>query len=202
MSIAAGFADPALDAQATFRCLLEALAHPGRVVKVPRGLPAPPAPLLAPAYAVALTLLDFETPLWLDPALATPEVIDTLRLQCGCPIVPRRDARFALLTGTGAPLAAFDQGTPEYPDRSATLIWQVDALADDRGACLSGPGIQTSTLLQLEPVGPELLTGGRFGPEASLVGVAAELLGIALLWWWASRRSAGAGGMADIRYGA
>ena len=52
-------------------------------------------------------------------------------------------------------------------------------------------GTQTSTLLQLEPVGPELLTGGRFGPEASLVGVAAELLGIALLWWWASRRSTG-----------
>ena len=150
MTIAAGFADPALDAQATFRCLLEAIAHPGRIVTAPPGLPAPPAPLLAPAYAAALTLLDFETPIWVDPALATPAVIDSLRLHCGCPIVAQREARFALLAGSGAPLAAFDQGTPEYPDRSATLIWQVEGLAAGRGVRLAGPGIRTSTLLHVE----------------------------------------------------
>jgi alpha-D-ribose 1-methylphosphonate 5-triphosphate synthase subunit PhnH len=150
MTIAAGFADPSLDAQATFHCLLEAIAHPGRIVMAPEGLPAPPAPLLAPAYAAALTLLDFETPLWLDPALATSAVIDSLRLQCGCPIVEQEKAPFALLEGSEAPLAAFDQGTPEYPDRSATLIWQVEGIEAERGVLLTGPGIRTGTRLHVE----------------------------------------------------
>lgn len=150
MTIAAGFADPAQDAQATFRCVLQAIAHPGRIVHAPDDLPVPPAPLLAPTYAIALTLLDFETPLWLDQALATPAVIDSLRLQCGCPLVSQEKARFALLSGPGAPLAAFDHGTPEYPDRSATLIWQVEDLAADRGVRLSGPGIRTSARLHVE----------------------------------------------------
>ena len=101
-----------LGAQATFRCLLEAIAHPGRIVIAPGGLPAHPAPLLAPAYAAALTLLDFETPLWVDPSLATPAVIDSLRLHCGCPIVPQAKARFALLAGPGAPWRRLTRARP------------------------------------------------------------------------------------------
>jgi alpha-D-ribose 1-methylphosphonate 5-triphosphate synthase subunit PhnH len=150
MTIAAGFADPALGAQATFRSLLQAIAHPGRIVAAPQGLPTPPAPLSPPAYAAALTLLDFETPLWLDPSLARPAVIESLRLHCGCPIVAPGQARFALLAGAGAPLAAFEPGTPEYPDRSATLIWQVDQLSDAGGVRLIGPGIRDSARLQVE----------------------------------------------------
>lgn len=149
MTIAGDFADRALGAQATFRCLLEAIAHPGRIVMAPDGLPAPPAPLLAPAYAAALTLLDFETPLWVEPSLATPAVIDSLRLQCGCPIAQQAKARFALLAGPGVPLVAFDQGTPEYPDRSATLIWQVETLEVGRGVLLTGPGIRTGARLHV-----------------------------------------------------
>jgi alpha-D-ribose 1-methylphosphonate 5-triphosphate synthase subunit PhnH len=171
MTIAAGFADPALGAQATFRRLLEAIAHPGRIVTMPEGLPAPPAPLLAPAYAAALTLLDFETPLWIDPSLATPAVIDSLRLQCGCPMVPQADARFALLAGTGAPLAAFDQGTPEYPDRSATLIWQVESLAGGRGVRLTGPGIRTSTLLHVEGLPANFWTLWGMSPRQFPLGI-------------------------------
>jgi alpha-D-ribose 1-methylphosphonate 5-triphosphate synthase subunit PhnH len=150
MTIAAGFADPALGAQATFRSLLQAIAHPGRIVAAPQGLPTPPAPLSPPAYAAALTLLDFETPLWLDPSLARPAVIESLRLHCGCPIVAPGQARFALLAGAGAPLAAFEQGTPEYPDRSATLIWQVDQLSDAGGVRLIGPGIRDSARLRVD----------------------------------------------------
>jgi alpha-D-ribose 1-methylphosphonate 5-triphosphate synthase subunit PhnH len=149
MTIAAGFADPALGAQATFRCLLEAIAHPGQIVTMPERLLAPPAPLLPQAWATALTLLDFETPLWVDPALAVPAVIDSLRLHCGCPIVKQETARFALLAGSDARLAAFEQGTPEYPDRSATLIWQVESLEAGRGALLAGPGIRTVRRLQV-----------------------------------------------------
>ena len=112
MTIAGGFADPALGAQATFRCLLQAIAHPGRIVMAPVRLPAPPAPLLPPAYGAALTLLDFETPLWVDPSLATPAVIDSLRLHCGCPIAGQAKAHFALLAGSGARLATFDRARP------------------------------------------------------------------------------------------
>ena len=48
-------------------------------------------------------------------------------------------------------------------------------------------GIRTPSLLLLEPVGPGYLTGGEFGPEASLVGVSANLLGIAVLLIWRRR---------------
>jgi alpha-D-ribose 1-methylphosphonate 5-triphosphate synthase subunit PhnH len=171
MTIAAGFADPALEAQATFRRLLEAIAHPGRIVMAPERLPAPPAPLLAPAYAAALTLLDFETPLWVEPSLATPGVIDSLRLQCGCPIALPAKARFALLAGSGVPLAAFDQGTPEYPDRSATLIWQVDSLEAERGVLLTGPGIRSSTRLHIEGVPDDFWTQWEINHRQFPLGV-------------------------------
>jgi alpha-D-ribose 1-methylphosphonate 5-triphosphate synthase subunit PhnH len=150
MTLATGFADPVLGAQTAFRCLLEAIAHPGRIVPTTANL-SPPFPLLPPAYAAALRLFDFETPVWLEDSLATSGVRDTLRLQCGCPIVSQpHQASFALLSANArTPLAAFAAGTPEYPDRSATLIWQVGELAAVDGVVLTGPGIRTSTRLHV-----------------------------------------------------
>lgn len=53
-------------------------------------------------------------------------------------------------------------------------------------------GLAEQGLLRLEPVGPVALTGGQFGPEASLVGVAAELIGLGLLWLgWRRARATG-----------
>ena len=46
-------------------------------------------------------------------------------------------------------------------------------------------GLRTTGLVSLEGVGPGLLTGSTFGPEASLVGVTVSLLGLAFLWRWA-----------------
>jgi membrane protease YdiL (CAAX protease family) len=48
-------------------------------------------------------------------------------------------------------------------------------------------GFAAPSLLAVEPVGPEALTGGRFGPEASLVGILAELIGIFLIWLWSRK---------------
>jgi membrane protease YdiL (CAAX protease family) len=48
-------------------------------------------------------------------------------------------------------------------------------------------GFAAPSLLAVEPVGPEALTGGPFGPEASLIGILAELIGIGLIWLWAGR---------------
>ena len=45
-------------------------------------------------------------------------------------------------------------------------------------------GTEASGLLSLTPVGPELLTGGSFGPEASAAGVAACIVGAVILARW------------------
>lgn len=154
---ARGFAAPALDSQAMFRTVLEAMAHPGRVLTTPPVLPAPPVALHAPTHALALTLLDLETTVWLDAGLRRPALLETLRFQCGCRIVeePER-AGFALIGDPLAmpPLEAFALGTPEYPDRSTTLILQVEALRNDGDLTLRGPGIENSARLGVAGLGP------------------------------------------------
>lgn len=153
-----GLVDPVLGSQRTFRAVLDAMAHPGRVVAV-ADLPDTPAPLHPAALAICLTLVDMETPLWLDPTARTPPILDGLRFHCGCPIVedPGR-ARFAVIVDAGRmpALSVFDAGSDEYPDRSATVLVQVRALADGAGRRLSGPGIAGEARLAVEGA-PECL---------------------------------------------
>lgn len=52
------------------------------------------------------------------------------------------------------------------------------------GFPVSGMELSSASLVATEPVGPELLTGGAFGPEGGLLGLAAPLLGIAALLAW------------------
>ena len=85
MSVRSGLADPVLDAQRIFRGVLDAMAHPGRIVFLPPP-PEPPAPLVPATAAIALTLLDYETPIWLDHRARTEEVIAYLRFHCGAPL--------------------------------------------------------------------------------------------------------------------
>ena len=60
-----GFATPVLSAQTTFRAVLNALARPGSVHPMTVAVSVPP-PLAAGAAAIALTLCDHDTPIWLD----------------------------------------------------------------------------------------------------------------------------------------
>lgn len=146
--LATGFADPVHDAQRTFSALMRAMAEPARPVPLASPL-APPAPLSPEMAAVALTLLDYETPVFLDPVLAAePAVAHFLRFHTGAPMVSDpAAARFVFITDTGAlpDFTAFAQGEPDDPDRSATLVIGVEAMAADIGPGtlqLEGPGIK------------------------------------------------------------
>jgi alpha-D-ribose 1-methylphosphonate 5-triphosphate synthase subunit PhnH len=154
MTMLAGLADPTLDSQRIFRSLLEAMAHPGRIVDVAVE-PQAPSPLHPAAAAACLTMLDFDTPLWLDEAAARPDAVEWLRFHSGAPIVSRPEAaRFALIADPqGMPSPdTFDSGTAEYPERSATLIVQVQSLLGGTGRRLRGPGIADEARLEVAGV--------------------------------------------------
>src|SRR5882724_3306285 len=126
--LAPGFSDPGHDAQRLFRAVLDAFAHPGRIMSLPDP-PAGPGTISPATAAYLLTLVDRDTPLWLAPEFELPAVRDFVRFHTGAPIVARRDeAVFAVLAHDTASLDGFAIGTDPYPDRSATLVIEVPVL--------------------------------------------------------------------------
>jgi alpha-D-ribose 1-methylphosphonate 5-triphosphate synthase subunit PhnH len=153
--VIAGFADPVRQSQAVFRSAMWALAEPGKVVDAPVRLDAP-KPLGPVAAALMLTLADFETSFWLDPALAAaPDVAAFLRFHTGAKLVDDPAAAQFAVTAAPAgllPFSAFAQGTAEYPDRSTTLILQVETLTAGAPLVLAGPGIEGTATIAPSPV--------------------------------------------------
>jgi alpha-D-ribose 1-methylphosphonate 5-triphosphate synthase subunit PhnH len=91
----------------------------------------------------------------LDPPLAEEaSVPEYVRFHTGARLAASpAEAAYTVVSDTSRmpPLAGFAQGTPDYPDRSATLILQVDALAAT-GWRLEGPGIAGHTLFSASPL--------------------------------------------------
>lgn len=144
-----GLADPVHDSQRIFRGLLTAMAHPGRIVTL-EGAPQGPKPLDPATTAAALTLLDGDTPLWIDWIADTPPLRAFVKFHCGCPLVERsQEAAFGLVTDSAnmPRLAHFAPGVEQYPDRSATLLLQVPGLDGGPAVTLRGPGIRDSAVI-------------------------------------------------------
>ena len=142
-----GFDAPAQQAALAFRQIMEAMARPGQIRKVTGALP--PEPLSVAAATVILTLCDTETPVYLAGAHDTPEVRKWIAFHTGAPFTGPAQCHFAVGTWDSlAPLHIYPVGSPEYPDRSATLIVESDTL-DTAGATLKGPGIKDQITLSL-----------------------------------------------------
>jgi len=154
-ALAAGFADPVHASQNTFRAVMDALARPGTIASLSR-IVTPPLPLSPAAAAVALTLLDYETPVWLDGALSvSPGVGEWFRFHTGAPVtLDPRAASFAFVSDAAqAPaLDGFSLGTSEYPDRSTTLVLQVEQFGAGERFNLSGPGIAGTHAFSAAPL--------------------------------------------------
>jgi alpha-D-ribose 1-methylphosphonate 5-triphosphate synthase subunit PhnH len=151
----AAFAHPVFDSQRNFRELLQAMARP----VVPRVVPTPaaaPAPILPATMAVLLTLCDADTALWLQQS--NDEVASHLRFHAGVRLVQEpAEADFALITEPSSmpPLSQFAHGQLRYPDRSASLIVQVDGFDGNAGRRFAGPGIRDVEHLAIEGLPPE-----------------------------------------------
>ncbi|MDF1855543.1 phosphonate C-P lyase system protein PhnH [Pseudooceanicola sp.] len=150
-ALSGGFDTPPVAAAHAFRAAMSALARPGRIETISGG--RAPAPVSVAAATLLLTLCDAETPLHLAGAHDNRAMRDWVAFHLGAPLVAPGDAMFAL--GTWEALGGLDryaQGTPDYPDRSATLIVELSDLVAS-GSRLRGPGIRDAAALNLpDPV--------------------------------------------------
>jgi alpha-D-ribose 1-methylphosphonate 5-triphosphate synthase subunit PhnH len=155
-AIAPGFNDPQLDAQRVFRQMLQAMARPGQIVPIDR-LPDAPEPLTPAAAALALTLFDLDTPVWLSADLRQGAG-DYLAFHTGAPLTAElAGANFVMVAnGEVLPdLGGIALGDPEYPERAATLIVQVARLRIGSGKRLRGPGILGHVDIQVDGLAEE-----------------------------------------------
>src|SRR6202166_2741314 len=147
----AGFVDKVLSAQSTFRSVMDAMARPGSAQRVVASVGTPSSVMRGTA-AIALTLFDHDTPIWLDSKMSeTTEVAKWLKFHSGAPVVKDSSICSFALIGDADALPELDRfafGSNEYPDRSTTLILQVESLTQGSAFELRGPGIDGSALLQ------------------------------------------------------
>ncbi|CAN5569635.1 phosphonate C-P lyase system protein PhnH [soil metagenome] len=175
-SITAGFANPVDDAQRTFRCVLDAMSRPGRIVTLPEAVlqgiepprlqPPETAALGIATTAVLLTLLDAETSVSLNGTLSGEMPRRYLRFHTGVrdihssdatsPRGSRQAAAFNVWRSDDVPSplwSLLDAGTDEAPQRGATLVIEVAHLhgvasrAADLHLRVNGPGIESEQSL-------------------------------------------------------
>lgn len=138
-----GFVDASVQSAKAFRAAMNAMARPGRIELLDGA--GPPAPMSRAAGALILTLCDPETPVFLAGTHDCPDVRSWIAFHTGAPISDPEAASFVLGNWQSLqPRSRFPIGTPEYPDRSATLIIEMSELSTT-GARLSGPGIKDAT---------------------------------------------------------
>jgi alpha-D-ribose 1-methylphosphonate 5-triphosphate synthase subunit PhnH len=126
---------------------MEAMARPGRIRDIQGA--APPAPLSVAAGTVLLTLCDTDTPVYLAGKADCDDVRAWLAFHTGAPLTGPPHAMFAVGCWEALmPLEAYPVGTPEYPDRSTTLLVECAEL-EAAGATLRGPGIKSEAALSL-----------------------------------------------------
>lgn len=148
-----GFADPVFDSQATFRCVMDAMARPGSIHEIGSGA-APPAPMGPAAAAIALSLADHDTLVHLSPAMIEAGVQSWLAFHTGALVTgDRPEAAFAFFEAGSQPppFSTFALGTQEYPDRSTTVVLELPALTGGETLRLEGPGINASA--EIDPKG-------------------------------------------------
>jgi alpha-D-ribose 1-methylphosphonate 5-triphosphate synthase subunit PhnH len=147
----AGFVDKVRSAQNTFRSVMDAMARPGSVQRI-SAVSGAPSGMMRGTAAIALTLFDHDTPLWLDPSMSeTSDVSKWLKFHTSAPVIADPAICSFALIGDAKALPGLDRfafGSNEYPDRSTTLILQVDSLTEGQAFELRGPGIDGLAVLQ------------------------------------------------------
>ena len=174
-SIDGGFSDPVFNAQAIFNLIMNAMARPGTVAPMTISADAPP-PIMSSTAAIMLTLLDADTSFWTDatPDQASRDIEAWIGFHTGSkPAAHMSEADFVIITNPMKlpDLASFKQGSQEYPDRSTTLIVQLNFITSGDQLHLTGPGIRDMTSLSVAFLPPHFIEQWRANHQRFSRGV-------------------------------
>jgi alpha-D-ribose 1-methylphosphonate 5-triphosphate synthase subunit PhnH len=138
-----GFSGPA-DSQKCFRAVLEAFSRPGNIITLPEDFLAPPKNRSVAAAGVLLTLVDAST----SVSLAGGAACDWLVFHTGARLTEPAQADFVVTQET-PDFTTLRQGDDDEPEAAATVILDVANFATGLRCRLTGPGIETATILRL-----------------------------------------------------
>ena len=155
MMCAPGFSNPILDSQAVYSTLMSAMSEPAKVFELNKYCDGPQG-LYPTTAAIALTLFDNDTKIFHTSSLDDAQ--DWVRFHCSAPSTQQEhNADYAIVSKASHVLdfSKLAIGTPEYPERSTTLIFEVESLED--GACFEarGPGIENIHLFSVKGIHEE-----------------------------------------------
>ena len=154
-----GFENPAIDAQRVFRAVMEGWARPGQMVDV-SGFGASPVGIDHASAAIALTLVDVDTPIHLAPS--AQRAAPWFRFHCGCPILDASESA-SFVFGSAeevCDLSRFARGTAMEPELGARIIAHVESLEAGDTYLLTGPGIDGEQRVQITGL-PDALLDAR-----------------------------------------
>lgn len=155
---APGFDDATRDAQLVFRAILDGLSQPGRAFDLRAAREAPDR-LGGGLGAVALTLLDDDCTVWLDPELACDaSVASWLAFHTGARTTDDPAVAtflFAVDARAVPRLTAMAQGTDVAPHSSATVVLGVESGAPMRARTGRGPGIESTVTVTVPAAWPD-----------------------------------------------
>lgn len=155
--------DGVFDAQAHYRLLLDAMARPGKVNRLPVLQLAPPAGFHQTSVLVALALLNADT---CFSSVGHPlPVSEYLLLNTAARPVATSEADFVFVQGrqvVAEDLSNLKAGSLSYPEESATLIVDVDEIGsepvpDALVLELSGPGVDGRRKVYMRGLDPAVL---------------------------------------------
>ncbi|MEO1730523.1 MAG: phosphonate C-P lyase system protein PhnH [Pseudomonadota bacterium] len=151
-----GFENPAIDAQRVFRAVMEGWARPGQLVDV-SGFGASTVGIDHASAAVALTLVDADTPTYLAPS--AERAAPWLRFHCGCPILEASE-KASFVFGSAkelTDLSRFAHGSAMEPELGARVIAAVDSLESGDAYLLTGPGVDAEQRISISGLPDALL---------------------------------------------
>lgn len=129
----------------TFRVILQAMSHPGKVYSLPDFSGSVP-------FAVELLgcLMDNETSF---AVLGDLELETALALHTGSRAVTPETADFIFVArgSGGEKMTELRRGSLEYPDSGTTIVYLVTALSEENGdIALTGPGVDGTVSLRID----------------------------------------------------